>query len=232
MKSTKSIIPFLALLLLISSCKKEEDNPTPSTDFDINNPVGYCIFLKSNLKETTNGNTLYYNEFALYEFLADNQIRVRKTAGGIVHTYEITNQNQITIQNVRFTFYANNVVDVVHTPFPNSNYMVEGATAELIQIPDTNQLAGKTFEGTLHNGTNGTMFGSYSYRFDETNFYGGPDINNPDFSFPYEVVLNIALFNMDIDHQEYLVLNNNGQLEVEGNTFSPFEYFKGTFTEQ
>jgi hypothetical protein len=142
--TTKAVLLF-SFLLFGSSCKKDRVAPS----FDINNPKGYAIVYSHRndypapiIAVFSEGNKVTYGSINTYgnaSFRVNNDELILDD-DGIDLVFKI--------QSEKIVSYSDNI-----------------KTAELIKIPEENQLSGKTFTGVYHNTNGAVLHPKFFYNF-------------------------------------------------------------------
>lgn len=213
----------VVLLITFMSCKKnevkkEEDKPK----FDINNPIGYFIYLKS-----ANDNGTWVIP-ALMEFRPGKTLKYYSSKDkNQIYPYEVIDGNTINIVGFNYRFVIEN--DKISTEVTRFKEIA------LLKAEETNQLAGKTFTGTYHQPDKSVLHQNFFYSFsaNENKLGAGfkPDVVMR--TENYTVIGNIAAM-VDVagnDDAEFMVLVN-GKLEVGYYQDKPYSEYYGIFTQQ
>lgn len=211
----------MLLSLLFAACKKDDKPKDADTvKFDINNPVGYYIYVRY---EDTNREEI---NPMLFKFNSGKTVTLYQ-AGGNGHTlpYEIIDGNTIYLGDISFTVSDGKIT--------KTNAEFKDLT--LIKAPETNQLAGKTFAGTYfkYDGSAWNQNYFYSFASGENKVNAGINIGSVQRTENYSSIGNIAAWvnNADEDYHELMVLVN-GKLEVGYFSVEPRGWYYGSFTKQ
>lgn len=198
-----------ALLLSLSSCKKDPVAPS----FNINNPKGYAIVYS------------HRNDYPAPIIAVFNE--GNKVTYGSVNTYgnasfRVNNDELILdddgidlvfkIQNEKIVSYSDNI-----------------KTAELIKIPEENQLLGKTFTGVYYH-TNGTVLHQkffYNFQSFGNKVEVGYDVGNTIRTESYTPMGNIAAF-IQNNGVEFIIKMPDGRIisNYRNNVSNAYGIFK------
>lgn len=215
----------MILLISFTSCKK--DKVAESDKFDINNPVGYFIYVKQ-LVNIGGGDTQAVQR--LFEFLPEKKIRIHEATSDGNNSrsiaYEVVDNNVVAIadSDLRFTIEKGQV---------SSNYP-HFKTLVLLKGADTNQLAGKTFAGTYYKPDQSVLHQNFYYSFSangKTDVGFKPDvvIRTENYSSIGNIAARVAVLgNADL---EFMVLVN-GKLEVSYYEKNSDVLYYGSFNQQ
>jgi len=207
-------ISSLLLILVLASCKK--DDPKPEV-FDITRFViaGKVSFGHPYIIAMEPGNkaTLTSHGFSegTYTYV-DGVLSFNFTDGEVVCAFTIENDN----------------IKAFDGPALINTY-------NLIKVPETNQLAGKTFAGTYYRLDNTVLHQNFFYSFyaNHNKVGVGYTVGTPVRTENYTIIGNIAAL-VDIensDDRELMVLIN-GKLEVGYRQSNPSATYIGSFTLQ
>ena len=197
-----------------------QDPPTPQGEFDINNPIGWGLFLKDANEDGT------WSSFLLLEFKPGRILKVYGVQNEAEdYPYDFIDEQTIEIANGRIVFEDDSII-----------YQTLSDEMTLIKFPETNLLAGKSFSGTYYRKDNSVLHENFFYSFSSsgTNTVdAGLEIGNPLRTENYESICNIAAKTQvaGTDDKEMMVWVN-GKLEVNYYTPQPIERHHGSFTEQ
>ncbi|MFB2119864.1 hypothetical protein [Parapedobacter sp. 2B3] len=217
---TSSLIALFILLgtAALTSCSKD-NSPLLEGAFDINSPEGYFLCVKAS------GDNGFDRRILLYEFEPGKMVKFYHAYGDDILPYTLVDDNTIVVGDNRFVFDGN----LITSNREDFKEMI------LIEAPESNQLAGKTYAGTYHSGDGSVLHQNFFYRFAS----GG---NTVDAGFKvgtaavrtesYTPIGNFAaLVYLDgTSDNEFMVLVN-GKLEVNYKSGGPQLHY-GTFAQQ
>lgn len=221
MKLVKKVAALIMLSgLLFTACKKEDNPKDADTDkFDINNPVGYYIYVKyadANREEVSP---------LLFKFNAGKTMTFYQAGrNGNALPYEIFDGNTIYLGDISFTIDNGKVT--------RSN--AEFTDLTLIKEPETNQLTGKTFAGTYYEFDGSAWQQNYFYSFsgNENKLSAGINVGSVQRTENYTPIGNMAAWvDTPEDYRELMVLVN-GKLEVSHFSSDPRGWYYGSFTKR
>ncbi|WP_113653351.1 hypothetical protein [Pedobacter namyangjuensis] len=199
MKTFKISIKLLVLIisLVIFSCKKDKNNIKSS--FDINNPKGYAIIYKyRNVSPST----------TIAVFNESNKVTYGGTHTLGIASFRVSNDQLILdddgidlvfkIENEKIVSFSDNI-----------------KTAELIKIPDENQLLAKTFTGTYFNKDGSILHPKFFYKFETyTNKVdAGYDVGTTVRTENYTSMGNVAAFIQNNGYVEFIIKMPDGTIE-------------------
>jgi len=227
MENFKKLIIISAILLIsFTSCKK--DKVAQSDKFDINNPVGYFIYVKQQVQASDGGTGMLQG---LFEFLPEKKIRRHEpTSDGNnsrLLPYEVVNGNVVSLtdSDLQFTIENGQVT---------SNYL-HFKTLALLKGAETNQLAGKTFVGTYYKSDKNVLHQNFFYSFagKDNKVGAGFTVGTASRTENYSTIGNIGarvavVGNADL---EFMVLVN-GKLEVSYYEKNSDVLYYGSFNQQ
>ena len=229
MRDLKQIMAMVSAILLITfaACKKEKIAKN-ADKFDINNPVGYLIYVKQ-LVQTSDGDTTIIQ--GLFEFLPEKKLR-RHEATSDGHSsrmlpYEIVNGNTVALTDSDLQF----IIDDEHV---SSNY-AHFKTLALIKAAETNQLTGKTFTGIYYRPDKSVLHPNFFYSFAgndnkvDAGFRVGTTMRTENYSTIGNIAARVAV--VGNDDLEFMVLLN-GKLEVSYYDKNIDVLYNGSFTKQ
>jgi hypothetical protein len=216
----------LAMLLLFTatSCKKDDiKNDDPLSQFDINDPVGYFIYVK-----TVDGDGNWASP-GLLEFRPGQAMKIYDVSlqgySYPLYKYEKTSSNTIKVTNLNYEFVIEN--GKVTSKDARFKELV------LIKHAETNQLSGKTFAGTYYRPDNSILHQSFFYSYAESSFTAGYKVGAAVRMETYSSIGNIASWSRvsGTKDVEFMVLVN-GKLEAGYNQDQPLQRYYGSFTQQ
>jgi hypothetical protein len=145
MKIIKVLAAVLTAAVISSGCKKDKVADTaPEKPFVI---TDYFIAGTTAPKSSTNK----YKSVFFIRFLEDNKaLFINTSANNLSGTYTVTDNEivfEVTGGNARIAKFALDVNKKVTSAYYKALTTEYEATGELLQIKDTNELAGKTFKG-------------------------------------------------------------------------------------
>ncbi|WP_316814255.1 hypothetical protein [Pedobacter heparinus] len=225
MKTLKTAATYIFVLFVsLTACKKDNaQKEDENLKFDINNPVGYFIYVKYG-----NGTTVAYRSW-LFEFQPGKTLKFYDSEGNgsNTYTYEIIDGNIVGIKKMDFRFTIDDGKITSDDP-----YLKDLA---LIKASQTNQLAGKTFAGTYYDPRGAVLHKNFFYSFaaKDNKVGAGLNIGTVLRTENYSSIGNIAAW-VDIagnDDGEFMVLVN-GKLEVSYYQKTPYALHSGSFSQQ
>lgn len=220
MKTTS--ITIIVLCFLLGACKKDNiDAEADNNGFDIHNPVGYYVYVRSR---------------------AADQITAFKPGSILVHhwfktspldkPYQIVDGNMIEASFMKIGFQNGKLVSYQHNGF-------EYGDIHLIKQPGTNQLAGRTFAGKLYRTGDIVVHQNFFYSFDKEELKVGVGTINGQVqrTEPYQLTGNFAASkttpnfteNQKTDVEWMVFLN--GKIEVSYYDAYANAIYYGTFEE-
>ena len=212
----------ISVILLISfaSCKK--DKVAKSDEFDINNPVGYFIYLKLGNDDGTGIRP------TIMEFRPGKTLKDYSAMGSRTYPYEVIDGNVINLvglDDYRFVI-EDGKITTEFVPFKE---------VALLKAEETNQLAGKTFAGIYYKRDGSVLHPNFFYNFSGNENKVGAGLNTGTVTRTenYTSIGNIAAM-VDVagtEDKEFMVLVN-GKLEVGYYQDKPYSEYYGTFTQK
>ncbi|GAB3023671.1 hypothetical protein GCM10027051_30330 [Niabella terrae] len=205
-------------LATLVACSKS-DTPQPEETFDINNPEGYFLYVKTSLD---NGS---FRRIILFEFMPGNVVKQHTPSRDYTNAYTIIDNNTIDIAGeTRFTFNDNLVTS-------NRGDIKE---IVLIKAPERNQLAGKTFAGTYYTYVKAVLHPNFFYSFSATGNTFGAGFNTGTTlrSESYTPIGNFASRTRMVNGDRDFMVLVNGKLEVNYVAQNAIGAHYGTFEEQ
>nr|WP_121272079.1 hypothetical protein [Pedobacter schmidteae] len=142
----------MMILLTFASCKKNEVKKEEAK-FDINNPVGYFIYVRFSI----NGS---WPSSWLFEFSPGKTLKFHEASAvnGQVYTYEVIDGNIISLKGLNYRFLIEN------GKITSENF----EQVALVKASETNQLRGKTFAGTYYKPNHSVLHENFFYSFSST----------------------------------------------------------------
>jgi len=212
----------VVLLITFMSCKKNEvEKEKEKPKFDINNPVGYFIYLKMANDDGT------WIVPTILEFRPGKTLKHYTARDSQTYAYEILDGNVINLVglNYRFVIEDGKITTEV-TRFKE---------VTLLKAEETNQLAGKTFAGIYYKPDGSVLHPNFFYNFsgNENKVGAGLKIGTVIRTENYTSIGNIAAVAAIAGNEdkEFMVLVN-GKLEVSYYQKNPYSEYYGTFTKQ
>lgn len=213
------------LLITFTSCKKNEVRKEEGKPkFDINNPIGYFIYLKLANDDGT------WIIPTLMEFRPGKTLLHHTAMGSQIYPYEVIDEHIINLVglNYRFVIEEGKVTTEV----------ARFKEVALLKAEETNRLAGKTFAGSYYKPDKSVLHPNFFYSFSTSENKVGAGLNTGTVTRTenYISIGNIAAWVNDIagvgnEDKEFMVLVN-GKLEVSYYQKKPYQEYYGTFTQQ
>lgn len=216
----------MLLSLLLPSCKKEHvGKDADPNQFDINNPLGYFIYVKAVKDDGSSPKPMLFEfgigkTFKLYGATPDGN-------GSTITAYEVTDGNVVALagSDVRFVIDKDRITS-------NDPRFIELA---LIKAPEINQLTGKTFAGTYYKSDTSIHHSNFFYSFSGNGSEVGAGINIGTIvrTENYNSIGNLAAW-VDVSRNndvEFMVLVN-GKLEVNYYQKKDNTRYYGSFTQR
>lgn len=219
MKPERKIISLIVLFcLLFTACKKKDNSKdAPTEKFDIDNPVGYYIYVRyvGINREEVNPWLFKFNAGKTMTFY-------RAGRNGDTLPYEILDGNTIYLGDISFTIDNGKI----------TKGNAEFTDLTLIKEPGTNLLAGKTFVGTYYKFDGSVWHQNYFYSFsgNGNKVSAGITVGSVQRTENYVPIGNIAAWvDTPEDYRELMVLVN-GKLEAGHFSSDPRGWYYGSFT--
>ena len=228
-RKTQLLLMILINCLLFISCKKENNigdpnDPNDTSHFDLQNPEGYLIYLKNANSDGTHHGSL------LMEFKPGKKMwyyDIGKAPNPSIYSYEIIDDNTISINNINFVFQEGKLISVGSTAY---------IAYSLLKKPSKNLLSRKSFQGTYYQNNGNGYFPKYFYSYDlsENKVHAGVNPAAQGNTYNYVPLCGIAAYAQynNSTYKEFMVLIN-GKLEtnMQYPDGAEIEIAYGTFTE-
>jgi len=212
----------IILLVAFSACKKNNpEKDVGKSKFDINNPVGYFVYLKMANDDGT------WIIPTIMEFMPGKTLKHYTAMASQTYSYEVIDGNVINLVGLNYRF--------VIEDGKITTEVARFKEVALLKAEETNQLAEKTFAGIYYKPDGSVLHPNFFYNFsgNENKVGAGLKTGTVIRTENYTSIGNIAAVAAipGNEDKEFMVLVN-GKLEVSYYQKNPYSEYYGSFSPQ